>query len=365
MNPLLHAISIKTPDTVIVYPVSSNNTAYIKDGEDYEVTIRAIDGKTNIATIQVDGSIVAMDRTYHTFVIQDIRESHEIVIETGDAVTASRAAYSSANTASACCGVKHLSLTKMEDGSISASLTGLEADVEVALATIMKSDYDEYTITSWRKEGANITVTAVSDISNTFEKVKRSAIFKTIPGDIYDTHTEGLVTRSMQSPLEAPDSSVFIRRSNMYGTDGWTVKEIIDELGIDAYVPANFNYHVYQMSANRGSPVMSVLHSLLPIPGLIIERQNGRYYINIANGTGAYTGTICEFMGESTKTEEYDTTVAGVPGEPLYIEDEYIQPLQEDNTTTILNLVGGVWGLVSSVSTSSNDVDRIEEMFRD
>lgn len=267
----------------------------------------------------------------------------------------------------ACCSVKTMSLTKQEDGSITASVTGLEGDLAAVLSLLMRVENNDYTVSSWRREGAYITATATSNVNNSFEKIPTGMIFKTIPQDIYDLHMSDIIPRSIHSPLEAPDSEVRIKPStDIYGAEGgWKVSDILKELRIKAEVPANFDYHVYQLTANRGAPVISLLHNLLPIPGLIIERYFGRYYINIANGTGYFGAPYCELVGTSSKTQTYDNIVVGVPGEPRYIDAEPETETQEDGTVVQYNLVRGIWGITESVSSQSDDTERVETMFGD
>lgn len=265
-------------------------------------------------------------------------------------------------TDSNCCGIKNISLSLNEDGSISASVTGLPGDVYAVMNSIMRVEDNAYTIDSRRIDGVNITISATSDINDSYAKIPKAAIFKTIPSDIYSLHMSGIISRSMQSPLEAPDSDVYIRWSDMYGTDGWTVREILKILHVDAEIPSNFNYHVYQLNVSRGSPIMSLLHNLLPIPGLVIERRHSRYYVSVADGHPGFRGNACQVIGASSKTKDYETVVAGTQGEPRYIIGEGGSN-SSCNVTLEYNLVGGVWAITNTQQSAYDSTEAIDSMF--
>jgi len=268
-----------------------------------------------------------------------------------------------------CCGIHTMQLGLQEDGSVTGTLAGLKPDVLDMAAIMMggavgmpKLGSGAFRVTSWREEGAIFTITVTSLVNSTYEKIPSSAVFKTVPQDIYDLHMSGIIPRSMQNPLDAPDSNIYIKNSDIYGTDGWTVQDILDTLGIRAKVPASFNYHVYQLTVTRGAPVISLMHNLLPIPGLVIERvasSQGNniiasYYISIAQGSAFFSGTVCHTLGSSSRTLVYDTTVIGLPGEPQYITATATQIGTNANSMT-LNLIGGVFSVDTSTSVNTTE----------
>ncbi len=263
-----------------------------------------------------------------------------------------------------CCGVKNISLSLQEDGSISATVTGFEADVYIVMNEIMRVQNNAYTINSRRIQGAMLTISATSDQDDTYEKIPAGAIFKTIPKDIYDLHMSGIIHRSMQSPLEAPDSDVYIKYSDMYGTNGWRVSEILKMLDINAHIPSAFDYHVYQLTASRGSPIISFIHKLLPVSGLIVEKRFGGYYVSIAKGSAYFAGNTCLIVGQTSKTTKYRTVVAGLPGEPRYIVGQSGQQAL-CGATVVYNLVGGIWAITETKMTMKSDQIRVESMFDD
>lgn len=271
------------------------------------------------------------------------------------------------------CGVRSINISMQEDGSISATVTGLPVEAKSMLHHIMMGNPAEiasgasskkYRITSMREDGPLVTYTAISTISDTLEKIPTSAVFKTIPSEVYDLHTSDIIPRSMQNPLESPDSLIYIRPSDLYGTDGWTVQEILDILKIKAKVPAGFNYHVYQLSVSRGAPVISLMHNLLPIPGLVIERvfqlvsseYIAAYYITVADGKGNFKGKSCKVLSSSTSSVEQKVTVVGLPGEPRYITGD-TGVYSSGDITVQYNLIGGVFAILGStvtINTSTN-----------
>jgi len=265
---------------------------------------------------------------------------------------------------SACCGVKNISMSLNDDGSTSASVTGLRDDAIAVLDHLM---YGAYTIDSLREEGINVTITGTSVDNDVYEVVPSGAIFKTIPSDIYALHMDAIVTRTMQSPLDAPDSDIYIRSSDIYGTDGWTCSEIVRILNIDATIPSSFDYHVYQLSVTRGTPIISFLSSLFPFPGLIIERVGSHYYVNQASGRATISPIgwyVCSLQASSSKSKRYDVTVVGAPGEPRGI-------IGSSGVTggcgaaVELNLVGGVWAVIESTSTNTSSTSKMAAMFNE
>lgn len=299
-----------------------DNSSYIK-----EILIEDIPEYTNIqeATLHI---INVQNPVFITATIMSAANNN--LSTTLDSVSRDTTVSSSYNS-SFCCGVRSVKLSLQEDGAVIGTVSGLPGDVYSAMRYVMSgvddaNAGDKYTITSWRTEGALLTISAISTVTKAYEKIANSAIFKTIPNDIYNLYISGIIPRSIQNPLDAPDSEIFIRTSDIYGTDGWTVQDILDTLEINAHVPSAFNYHVPQLTVTRGTPIISVLHNLLPIPGLLIERDvrhsNGtvRYSITIAKGRGRFTGTKCKTIGSSTKVTTYKPVVLGQLGEPLYID---------------------------------------------
>jgi hypothetical protein len=275
--------------------------------------------------------------------------------------------FDNTNGSDFCCGIRSVKLSLQEDGAIVGTVTGLPGDVYNAMRFVMSgvvnpiASIDKYTITSWREDGPLITLSAISTVTDAYEKISTSAIFKTIPQDIYDLHISGIIPRSIQNPLDAPDSTIYIRSSDIYGTDGWTVQDILDTLNIDAVVPSSFNYHVYQLTVTRGAPIISLLHNLLPIPGLLIERNysatagSASYYITIAKGYGYFYGTECKIVGSSQKEILYSPTIIGQLGEPLYIDAPNPSGIDTANLKCTFNLIKGIFNIDESTVYSHTD----------
>jgi|WetSurMetagenome_2_1015567.scaffolds.fasta_scaffold47217_2 hypothetical protein len=315
--------------------------------------------------ITVNGSSVAANSRRYTATVNNIQNPVFIVVRNVIPVSL----VTGTSTHDPCCGIKHMQLSLQEDGSITGSMTGLKGDVYDMIGVMMsgaltsRTGSNAYRINTYREDGATITITASSIVNDTYEKLPTSAVFKTIPQEIYDLHISGVIARSMQNPLEAPDSQIYIRSSDVYGTDGWTVQDILDTLGIKAVVPSAYNYHVYQLSVSRGAPVISLMHNLLPIPGLVIERVSSvisgntiaAYYISTARGTGNFYGTTCVLSGNSSRTVQYETTVVGLPGEPQYIDALVSTTIGDADNSMTLNLIGGIFSV--DVSTTENTVE--------
>jgi hypothetical protein len=253
-----------------------------------------------------------------------------------------------------CCGVKNVNLSMRGDGSMSLTATGLENDVLLFIASQLPNGV----IISHERQNHLVTITSVDKtVADTYEKIQKGAIFKTVPQSIYKLYSGHLVHKSIVPPTMDPDSSVFIRTSEgMYGEMGWTVQEIIDQLEIPACIPSAFNYHVYEVTVRKGMPIIGLLQSLLPVPGLLIQRLDNIYYIGIPYHavTVPLGNGICRQTAYSSDYKVYKKTVQGMQGEALYIEDGLNDIIETENLTVQYNLVGEVFGILRSKQSTVN-----------
>lgn len=391
MHPVFIAISDKIDASL------SDSPTLVEDGSTLSIILKAKYPNELIYNIKINGVVNAVSVYTKTIVLDNIKSpmfvtasttikedtfDNSLPTEVPTVLMNSRGTVSgtivgplpTTTVDTACCGIRSVKLSMQDDGSIIGTVSGLKQDVYNIMSFVMSGASNvagaNYTISSWREDGVITTLTAVSKVNNTFEKIPTSAVFKTVPTEIYNLHKERIIAASIQNPLEAPDSNVYIKQSDIYGTDGWTVQEILDVLKIDAKVPSGFNYHVYQLSVTRGAPVISLIYNLLPIPGLVIERQSmtsgstiASYHITIAKGHGHFTGTVCKTLGSSSVTVTYKPTIIGLPGEPRYItvptpfpDTPSVVPGTVDTKLT-RNLIGAVFSIdanTSVVHTQSN-----------
>ena len=380
-----HPVFISVPEGVIVNPPV--NPVLVDEGTQITITLQPVRSTDVLINIRVNG-VVEYERVHQkNLVIQNIlgpvfvtveavineNEEYNVQVSSEKDLTWTDSSdqscvISTSRGSDHCCGVKSIRLSHQEDGSIVGTVSGLAGDVYDIMYYVMSGSpaipgvQGKYRVTSWREDGPIITLTATSVASTAYEKIQTSAVYKTIPQEIFDLHMSNIITRSMQNPLESPDSNINIRASNIYGTDGWTVQEILDDLGIEATVPSGFNYHVYQLTVTKGAPVISLMHNLLPIPGLVIERKDylhdtnsiAGYYITVAKGNGYFSGDLCKVVGTSSKTDEYVPTVVGLPGEPLYVIGAQ-QPAATDELQLTVNLIGGVFSIDKTVAKVHTD----------
>lgn len=394
---LMHPVFIAAPEWVQISPKDS--PTLVEDGSSLDVFIKSTVPDKLVQNIKINGQVVvieAYEKIIHLtnivgprFVtvgdavdVSEIVEDPSIIadLESRSKVVAGSLPKSAPvvsvqrDNTPACCGIKNVKLAMQEDGSVVGTVSGFAADVYDIMDYVMSgsptaSGGGGYRITSWREDGVITTITAMSIVADSYEKIPTSAVFKTMPTEIYDLYISQIIPRSIQNPLDTPDTEVYIRPSNTYGTNGWTVQEILDTLKINAKVPSGFNYHVYQLSVTRGAPVISLMYNLLPIPGLMIERQINTiadedtiasYYITVAKGSGYFSGNICKTVGSSSAIEMYSPTIVGLLGEPLYIEEveqpDDLPPPDDapdaQGTSITLNLIGGVFGVDKDTTVS-------------
>lgn len=270
-----------------------------------------------------------------------------------------------------CCSVRSLSVAKQADGTISVTVTALRDDAEVIAKDIIREFSSEFQITSWRDEPPLRTVTAISKNSDMNHKIPKSGIFKSIPTEIYNLYQSGLYHRSIIPVTYEPDAERFIKPSDdIYGAKGWTCQEIFDELGLKVLIPSGLNYHVYQLSVQKNTPVLSLLRTLFPIPGILIYHYHGKFYVTMPSRDPIPDARDqCRLVGESENEVDYKHEVIGQQGEPLYIDTDNIERVssgslngQSELTANIdvtYNLVGGIFCINERKTTAASHTDRI------
>lgn len=259
-------------------------------------------------------------------------------------------------TTEQCCAIRNLSMTKQADGTITCTVTGFPDEIQPIAVKIISNYGSVYQISSWKDDPPLRTITVVSKSSSDLNhKIKQSGIFKTVPLELYNLHRNGLFHQSIIPPNYEPGSQRFIRPStDIYGTDGWTVRDIFEELNIKVNLPSSLNYHVYQLNVQEGAPILSVLRTLFPIPGINIYAYHGRFYVSLPTTDPIpELKDMCELVGSVTDTVEYEHEVVGMQGEPLFIDSQAVEKVAVGNTATYgqlpatidvtYNLVGGVF----------------------
>ena len=213
-----------------------------------------------------------------------------------------------------CCGVKSAMFSRQSDGSLLVSATGLKDDVLAFL--------DQYTssgkITSSERQAHLYTYTK-TDLSklDTFNKIETSGIFKSVPRPILNIYESEYTKKSFIPPTQDPDAAIYLRSTDdPYGVQGgWTVRDIIDTLDIPVSLPASLNYNVYELTVRRGMPIVTLLQSLFPIPGICVRLFHGTYYVALPTREIALTSSIiCDLTGEGRSTTTYTYEVSGLQG---------------------------------------------------
>ena len=253
--------------------------------------------------------------------------------------------------------IKSLNLSKSAESVISVNIVTLPDEVAV--------DYNaEYVFFSYKLElkSAKKSATTLSlslvtrDSDGNSLKAKRSAIFKTIPREIYTMYLSAMVPKAIMPPLFEPDIAINILIcDDPYGIEGWRVRDIFSALGITVHIPAVLNYRVFELSIKEGTPMLSMLQSLFPFPGITINYFNGAYYINISNEiVDVDVFYTCEQLTKNVDTKYYNTTVTGLNSEPLNI-DNSVGPKgsmvidligNSEGLSLQTNLIGGIYGTI-------------------
>jgi hypothetical protein len=266
---------------------------------------------------------------------------------------------------SACCGVKSVILNRRNDGSISITATGLKADVEAFLDEEIGGR-----ITSIQKKQHIYTITKTdTSTADSYHRIQSSGIFKSVPKPIYDLYESDIVHKSLVPPTYDPDAEIYIRPTDdVYGAEGWTVKDILDELNLRVRIPSSLNYRVYEFNVRKGVPIVSLLQNLFPIPGLVVHNYNNYYYVSFPPGipvpSNDLADMICSHEAHSVDTTTYGQLVVGMQGEPRYVIglDGGTSDCGIDVT---YNLVGGVFSVNKMTYSTVTEEQYVAAMYAD
>ena len=191
-------------------------------------------------------------------------------------------------------------------------------------------------------------------------RVMKSAIFKTVSQDVLTLYKTKVFTQDIVPASQLPEAAVYIKPSDdIYESQGWTVLDIIDTLELNVAIPSVYNYHITQFMVMAGTPIVSVIQSLIPIPGLIIRRIGDQIVVKTADDT-PITVDGC-VTSESSKLIRTLVSARGDQGELRYVRGESGaetadmmsgETKEEDNMTYITNKLGGIFGVTSITITS-------------
>lgn len=269
-----------------------------------------------------------------------------------------------------CAMCKSVSMTKNADGTVSVSVTAFGDAAEQVCKTIIGSIDASYKVVSVTEDPPYSSITCTSDKNkDTRVTVKKAGIFKTIPTEVYELHKRGLFFKSIVPNTYSPESGRYIKQSeDIYGAVGWTVSEILTSIGANVSIPSSLNYHVYEMSITKGTPLVSILRSLFPSPGITIANYNNKLYVNLPTAGSAVdstvdsllSGGICDIktINVSENTTQYAYKVVGLQGEPKNVQSDTETGEDSEGGSTMkitFNLAGGVFGITER-STVISDI---------
>lgn|GEM_PF-4203434 len=210
----------------------------------------------------------------------------------------------------------------------------------------------------------SITYLVKSEMDS-YVRINKSFSFRSIPNGLLAVYSHILMPKAIIPSINEPDLQIKVRPTDdVYGAEGWTVKEIFDELKLKVEIPAVLNYHVYELNVKAGTPVIAMLQTLFPFPGVNINRFGNSFYVNFSDKPSwnkiLYT---CKKTGYTKQEVRYFNTIVGEMAEPLYVEGISEDYDYNQYLTMALNLVGGVYGLVHSEMESTSISNYIEEMY--
>jgi hypothetical protein len=282
----------------------------------------------------------------------------------------------------ACC--KRMNLSRSQDGTITLTVVALKGDADHLAETVEGYQDGVARVTSVKADGAFTTVTVViRSEQDSMLKIRKELVFKSIPRNMWDMYCHFMFPKAIMPTPSEPDLVIRVKQTDdWFGATGWTISSIFKELKVDLEIAAALDYHVYELRAKQGTPIISLLQSLLPVPGIVIMQYAQKFYVNIvdASSPSAPVGTSCVEVGRNTNYWEYTGIVHGLTAEPKEIEgldqeeidlhefyqrdgflDSYFSSSGEHNVQ--LNLIGGVYGVTKTKYTDADMSSFVEEMF--
>jgi hypothetical protein len=300
-----------------------------------------------------------------------------------------------------CC--KRLSLSKSQDGSVSISVTALQGDIAY-MKSDMENSPDTIRVVSYKIEGAYASISiVVRSEQDSIIKSRRDYLFKSLPDNIINMYNHYMYPKVIMPSIAEPDLDIRVRgTTDWFGGTGWKVSEILTTLFEDTdfeySIPNALDYYVYEFRVKRGTPIISILQSLMPFPGLIISHFGNKFFVNSvpASVPDYPISGFCYETGKTVNMYKYKIIVSGLTAWPLainfqnnaaknsqessestnpqesreldifqlYKKDGYVpEYIQTGKHIIILNLVGGVYGIKKVEYKTGDLTTYVQEIF--
>lgn len=280
--------------------------------------------------------------------------------------------------------MQYVEVRRAMDGTIIISVSALPDDLP---KTLNIGGLDFELLSRSNKSGLVQTATFVSQaLSVDHVRVAQSYTYKNIPDSVLEYYARTITPRAHVVDLNQPTSVLRIRCvSDPWINDeseGWCVVDVLNDLGVGSVsIPSAFNYIINEVQIKAGTPIASVIHSLLPIPGLLVtvdENRNIRVSVG-QNPNVEPPGAICWEEADSLSQEDFDNIVVGGNSFPEAVQggmqikgiEQAYSPIfggvmdlfGRATVYVYTNLAGGMFGVQHEQSTVRIRSEFIEKMF--
>lgn len=220
----------------------------------------------------------------------------------------------------------------------------------------------------------NATVRNISLSTSEYMKdvfIKRGISYQTVPNQLFEISKYSILSALEIPSVDNADLNIKIKQTkDIYGNGGWTARSILKDLsenlsglnGVQIKVASIFDYDIVEFGVSTGTPLTSVISSLYPIPGMVIQHVNENLItIDLPPSVGSVRSlmdsfTICQKTSESVTDVKYDYLIEGLPAEPKYILGGCNIMTSSDTTPSPFMILGGT---ESSLSIQINKIGGI------
>lgn len=290
-------------------------------------------------------------------------------------------------------GLITLSFTSLKDEflqlPLGSKINFLNIELElVTTATPVNSPYTSYTFSN-------------SNLLNNYDLLFPHTVnYRSVPESVWEMANYSAIIPPTTPPISDPNQEIKVKLANMYTNGGWTASDILDDVSrtmrqnyslFDIIIPPIFDMDITELKITEGTPISAILSTLIPIPGLSINRFNNVLYVSIPKENFILPVNLCHINFESETNQRFMYRLYGLPSSPRYIEWSSENRTIEFNVTESeffglkgdeifgedksvvrakihLNLVGGVFAQEEMIRQASKTtwlgIDQLSELIK-
>ena len=257
------------------------------------------------------------------------------------------------NNGSICLRGLSASINNMGIVTVTIDIVGRAEEVQNTL----EGGLPKYTAIKKMTQENAVTSVLLTDTSQclTDLRLKETALFKSVSKDTLTLYNSGIIPQDIVPANALPQATVFIKEcEDVYETNGWTVREIINRLDLDVQFPNFMNYHITQLTAQAGTPIISLIQSLFPYPGISLKNIDGTIVVSTTEGNSNLSDLCITSNAVDIRPFRIDFT--GEKGELHFLRTDsgnftHASTHSESKTVTtekmkyLKNKLGGIFGV--------------------